>query len=139
MLNHALIRRNLENTELDAIEKFFKSEKAGKITKADIKEDYINDVLKRVRLKKKFKVVVDFRHGTPGMYVPELLKRAGCEVISRRDNVDGSFPDGTPDPLRKKLISVWVLTATAIVLARLTKKAKFYGMMCWWRFSPKKF
>ncbi|OGC50384.1 hypothetical protein A2716_04220 [candidate division WWE3 bacterium RIFCSPHIGHO2_01_FULL_40_23] len=27
MLNHALIRRNLENTELDAIEKFFKSEK----------------------------------------------------------------------------------------------------------------
>ncbi len=85
-------------------EAFFKSEEQGKITKADITEDYFNDVLKRVRLKRKFKVVVDFRHGTPGMYVPELLKRAGCEVISRRDNVDGSFPAGTPDPTAENFI-----------------------------------
>lgn len=85
-------------------ENFFQSEKSGTITSADIKEDYFNDVLKRIRLKKKFKVVVDFRHGTPAMYVPELLKKAGCEVISRRDNVDGSFPAGTPDPTAEDFI-----------------------------------
>jgi len=85
-------------------EKFYKADKAGRVIQADIKEDYFEDVLKRIRLKKKFKVVVDFRHGTPAMYVPELLKRAGCEVISKRDNVDGSFPAGTPDPTAEDFI-----------------------------------
>jgi phosphomannomutase/phosphoglucomutase len=85
-------------------EKFYKTKETGKITRADIKEDYFNDVLKRVRLKRKFKVVVDFRHGTPALYVPELLKRAGCQVISRRDKVDGSFPAGTPDPTAEDFI-----------------------------------
>lgn len=83
---------------------FFKAETTGKVISANIKEDYFNDILKRIKLKKKFKVVVDFRHGTPGMYVPELLKRAGCEVISRRDQVDGSFPAGTPDPTAEDFI-----------------------------------
>ncbi|MBN1941265.1 MAG: phosphomannomutase/phosphoglucomutase [Candidatus Diapherotrites archaeon] len=84
--------------------KFFKAEEKGKIAKADIKEDYIQDVLKRVALKKKFKVVVDFRHGTPAMFVPELLERAGCKVICKRDNVDGAFPAGTPDPTDEKFM-----------------------------------
>src|SRR3989338_2255540 len=68
-------------TEMDEIqeirkyvetENFFETKEIGKVIKADIKEDYFNDVLKRVKLKKSFKVVIDFRHGTPGMYVPEL-------------------------------------------------------------------
>lgn len=83
---------------------FFKATVEGKVTSTDIKEDYFNDVLKRIRLKKKFKVVVDFRHGTPAMYVPELLRRIGCEVISKRDNVDGNFPAGTPDPTAEDFI-----------------------------------
>ncbi|MFH1316215.1 MAG: phosphomannomutase/phosphoglucomutase [Candidatus Woesearchaeota archaeon] len=86
------IRKTIET------EKYYKSDEKGKVTKADVKEDYFNDVLKRIRLKKKFKVVVDFRHGTPGIYVPELLKRSGCEVVSLRAKPDGHFPDGTPDP-----------------------------------------
>lgn len=85
-------------------EKFYKAEKPGGVIQADIKEDYFNDVLKRIRLKKKFKVVVDFRHGTPAMYVPELLKRAGCEVVAKHDKVDGSFPAGTPDPTAEDFI-----------------------------------
>lgn len=85
-------------------DKFFKAKIKGKITQADIKEDYFNDVLKRIRLKKKFKVVVDPRHGTTALYVPELLKRAGCEVIVRHGNVDGRFPAGTPDPTAEDFI-----------------------------------
>jgi phosphomannomutase/phosphoglucomutase len=79
-------------------ENYFKAGKRGTVEKADIKEDYNNDVLKRVILKKKFKVVVDFRHGTPAVYLPELFERAGCKVICKRAKVDGSFPAGTPDP-----------------------------------------
>ena len=85
-------------------ESYFKSDKKGTVVKKDIKDDYINDVLKRVVLKKKFKVVVDFRHGTPGMYVPELFKRAGCEVICREADVDGGFPAGTPDPTDERFM-----------------------------------
>ncbi len=77
---------------------YFKSSYKGKIVKKDLTENYYNDVLKRVRLNKKFKIVVDFRYGTPGKYVPELFKRAGCEVVIKREKPDGSFPDGTPDP-----------------------------------------
>ena len=86
------IRKTIEE------ESYFKSDEKGTVARKDIKEDYMNDVLKRVAIKKKFKVVFDFRHGTPGMFVPELFKRAGCEVICKKANVDGSFPDGTPDP-----------------------------------------
>jgi len=81
---------------------YLKSEIKGKITKADIAEDYYRDVLKRITpFKRKIKVVVDSGCGTTGIYVPEILKRAGCEVIGKNLKVDGSFPLGTPDPSAK--------------------------------------
>ncbi|MCK5044417.1 phosphomannomutase/phosphoglucomutase [Candidatus Parcubacteria bacterium] len=85
-------------------ETYFKSEEIGSIIKKDITEDYYNDVLKRVRLKKKFKVVIDSRHGTTGIYIPEIFKRAGCEVIGKNLKVDGNFPAGTPDPTDEKFM-----------------------------------
>lgn len=85
-------------------EKFFRDEKAGTVSNADIKEDYFYDVLKRVTIKKKFKVIVDSHHGTTGIYLPELLRRSGCEVVERFTSVDGKFPEGTPDPTGKKLM-----------------------------------
>ena len=84
-----------KTTENDA---YYKSKEKGSIIKYDVREDYFNDTLKRISLKKKLKVVCDFRHGTPGMYVPELFERAGCKVIPINQNVDGSFPAGVPDP-----------------------------------------
>lgn len=83
---------------------FHKGEKNGSVTKADVWKDYLNDVLKRIRLKKKFKVVANFRHGTPGMYVPEVLKAAGCEIVCINEKVDGTFPAGTPDPTDEKFM-----------------------------------
>lgn len=83
---------------------YLESNEKGKIKKANIAEDYNNDVLKRVRLKKKFKVVLDTSHGTTGIYIPEILRRAGCEVIGRNLKVDGSFPIGTPDPTAKSVM-----------------------------------
>src|SRR3989338_9802088 len=63
-----------KTTEIDEVQEirecvekssFWKSSEKGTVVKKDVKEDYFNDVLKRIRLKKQFKVVVDFRHGTP--------------------------------------------------------------------------
>jgi phosphomannomutase/phosphoglucomutase len=86
------IREAVENDE------YFVAEKKGAVVKADISAAYQKDVLKRIELKKKFKVLVDFRHGTPALFIPKILRAAGCEVVAKNDMVDGNFPKGTPDP-----------------------------------------
>ena len=60
---------------------YFVSDEIGRLEKKDVAEDYYADVLKRIALKKKFKIVVDCSCGTTGMYAPEIFRRAGCEVI----------------------------------------------------------
>ena len=92
------LRKYVEN------ENFYNSDKKGTLTQANIKENYFKDILKRVQIKKKFKVIVDSHHGTTSIYNPELIRKTGCEVIERYTNVDGSFPDGTPDPTDAKLM-----------------------------------
>jgi len=77
---------------------YFKSDTIGTITKADIREAYLKDLLKKIHLKKKFKIVLDSRNGTTGMYLPEIFKAFNCEVVELNTKVDGSFPNGTPDP-----------------------------------------
>ncbi len=91
------IRKTIEE------ESFFKADKPGSLEKKDITEDYSKDVLKRVVLKDKLKIVVDSGCGTTGKYNPDILRQAGCEVIGKNLNVDGSFPAGTPDPTAKKI------------------------------------
>jgi phosphomannomutase/phosphoglucomutase len=83
---------------------FFTSAHVGQAISVDIKDFYVEDLLKRVKISKKFKIVADFRHGTPGLYIPDILRAAGCEVIEKRSAVDGSFPAGTPDPTDEKFM-----------------------------------
>jgi phosphomannomutase/phosphoglucomutase len=77
---------------------YYTGPKKGKVTKGDVKQAYIKDLQKRISFEKKFKIVLDSRHGTSGMYMPEILRLFGCEVIELHTKVDGSFPAGTPDP-----------------------------------------
>lgn len=85
-------------------ENFFSSDIKGTLIQANIKENYFKDILKRVQIKRKFKVIVDSHHGTTSIYNPDLIRKAGCEVIERFTSVDGSFPAGTPDPTDAKLM-----------------------------------
>ena len=70
----------------------------GPIKRQDIRADYIDDVLKRLPLSRKLKVVVDPGCTTAGGWAPDLLKQAGCEVVEHNTNVDPSFPLGVADP-----------------------------------------
>ncbi len=36
--------------------------------------------------------------------MPELLRQAGCEVIEQNCELDGTFPNGTPDPTEEKVV-----------------------------------
>jgi len=105
-----------ELKELVENDKYFVSDKHGSVIQEDIKERYAVDVLKRVEIKKKFKIVIDTHCGTTGIYNPEIFERAGCEVVAKNTTPDGNFPEGTPDPtdahVMEKLAG-WVLEEKA--------------------------
>ena len=86
------LRRMVENDDYE------KAAFPGKATKQDIREAYFADLLEKLPFEKKFKVVVDPSCSTAGVIAPDLLKRAGCEVIESNCKLDSSFPLGTPDP-----------------------------------------
>lgn len=89
--------------EIARSDKFFEPKKQGTITKGDFWEAYQKDVLKRVKIDQKFKVVVDASNTAAGKFIPEILRRAGCEVIEQNCKIDGRFPSGTPDPTERAI------------------------------------
>jgi len=88
----------IELRELVKKGKFIALPQKGTVTKKDIKEDYIDDLFRRIGPIKKFKVVVDSCAATTGIFLPDIFRRAGCEVIEQNTKPDGNFPVGTPDP-----------------------------------------
>ncbi len=67
----------------------------------DVFPDYKADVLRRVGKIRNFKVVVDTIYGTAGMFLPTILREAGCEVVEQHTELDGTFPLGTADPTER--------------------------------------
>lgn len=74
------------------------AETPGKTEARDIRPAYFEDILRRLPINKKFKIVVDPSCSTAGAIAPDLLRKAGCEVIESNCQIDPSFPLGTPDP-----------------------------------------
>ncbi len=99
--------KTMETEEIDEIRQLCKEGKfprgQGRLESKDVKEAYFEDLLKRFPIPFNVKVVIDPGHSTPGAFLPELLERAGCEVICNHCQVDGTFPAGTPDPTEKKV------------------------------------
>lgn len=81
-----------------------RSPKGKRLTK-NIKNDYINDLFRRVDKISKFKVVVDACAATAGIYLPDIFRKAGCQVIEQNTKPDGNFPVGTPDPTEKEVLT----------------------------------
>lgn len=78
--------------------------KEGTHQEIDIFPEYKADVLKKSPVNKKFKVVVDSCNGATGAFLPEILREAGCEVIEQNTELDGNFPNGTPDPTESEVL-----------------------------------
>ena len=77
---------------------FEQGQRPGKIEKQDIREVYFDDIIKRLPLSKPLKVLIDPSCSTAGVIAPDLLRKAGCEVIERNCQIDPTFPLGTADP-----------------------------------------
>lgn len=88
--------------DIAAGKKFSKGK--GKNRKVDVFPAYKKDVLKYFDLKKKWKIVVDACNTTSGIFYPEILRAAGCEIIEQNTKPDGNFPLGVPDPTEVEVL-----------------------------------
>ncbi|MFH0969259.1 MAG: phosphomannomutase/phosphoglucomutase [Patescibacteria group bacterium] len=84
-------------------EDYEKGEVEGKIEKMDILENYIEDLKKRIKIDKKFKIVVDPSCSTAGVVIPKILRAFNMEVIESNCVLNPTFPLGTPDPTEKNV------------------------------------
>ena len=69
-----------------------------------VKDAFISDLVKGVKLKNKIKVVAACGNGTAGAFVEETLKAIGAEVIPVECNLDYNFPNYNPNPEDMKML-----------------------------------
>lgn len=96
-LSYTLLTDEL-NEVYDIISKEEFATGQGVVRKEDVKDAYLNDLLSKAKITKKFKILVNTGNGTAGMFAPELLRKTGCEVIEHFTNVDPAYPNYTPNP-----------------------------------------
>lgn len=91
------IRSIIEN------EGIIQAPKKGKVTRADISDEYVQMLLSKIQLgEKKLKVVVDSGNGTAGINIRTFLEGLGCTMIPLFCEPDGDFPNHHPDPLKRE-------------------------------------
>lgn len=74
----------------------------GKVEKVEIESAYFKAIMDRVKLNRSYKIAVDCGNATPGLFMPSLLEKMGCEVIPVFCNLDSTFPNHLPDPVGMK-------------------------------------
>jgi phosphomannomutase/phosphoglucomutase len=76
------------------------SDQPGKVSYDDVRARYIDRITTEVKLSRKLKVVIDSGNGVTGELAPKVFKALGCEVIELFTEIDGTFPNHHPDPLK---------------------------------------
>jgi len=64
----------------------------------DMREIYLQDVTRGIKLSRPIKVVAATGNGTAGAFAPEALRRIGAEVIPMDNELDYTFPKYNPNP-----------------------------------------
>ncbi|KKS04089.1 hypothetical protein A2W70_02675 [Candidatus Curtissbacteria bacterium RIFCSPLOWO2_02_41_11] len=71
---------------------------AGKSRKLDIFGEYKNDIVARVKLARRLKVIVDCGNSTGGPYAPKVIEAIGADVEELFCDIDFSQPNHPPNP-----------------------------------------
>lgn len=80
----------------------FASGQGEKLIYSSMDSEYLDYVTEGIKLQRPVKVIVDGGNGMGGPYLPEILRRLGCEVIEMYCEPDGDFPNHHPDPTVEK-------------------------------------
>ncbi|MEM2205108.1 MAG: phosphoglucosamine mutase [Candidatus Hadarchaeales archaeon] len=75
----------------------------GRVERVDALEPYREEVLKRVKVRERLKVVVDCGNAVGSLVVPQLLSDLGMQVVSLNDYLDGTYPSRKLEPLPENL------------------------------------
>ena len=70
------------------------------------RERYLDDLADRPKLTRRLKAVVACGNGTAGAFAPDLLERAGCDVVPLDTELDHTFPRYNPNPEDMKMLHV---------------------------------
>lgn len=78
-----------------------KAEVPGKVEHVNILEDYVQNILSFIDVKKlkPFKVVVNAGNGAAGPIIDAMEKYLPFELVKVYNEPDGNFPNGVPNPL----------------------------------------
>ncbi len=81
-----------------------KADQKGKLEKRDVKEEWVNHLLKFIDVSKMkpFKVVADTGNGMAGHYLPELEEKLPWKVTRLYYELDGTFPNHPASPIEEK-------------------------------------
>ncbi len=70
----------------------------GRASEHDIKAAYIHRVCEDIKLKQRWKLVIDCGNAICSSVAPLLFQQLGCEVSGLYCDIDGTFPNHHPDP-----------------------------------------
>lgn len=98
-LSYTLLTKELQEVyDIIKEEKFINGKKSGSVKKVNIEKAYIEDLLTRAKITKKFKILINTGNGTAGPIYTSLLRETGCEIVEHFTNVDSAYPNYTPNP-----------------------------------------
>lgn len=92
------IRKMVENEDYE------QDDKPGTVIKNDIRPDYYKDILDRIKIERKLRVMIDASNTSAGEIISELARRAGCEVVEYNTKIEPSFPLGVADPTEEYIM-----------------------------------
>ncbi len=70
---------------------------SGSTTEIDISSEYLDAITDDVVVAQPLRVVLDCGNGVAGDLAPNLIEDLGCDVVSLYCDVDGTFPNHSPD------------------------------------------
>lgn len=95
-----------EIQELVEKNKFSKPKKKGKLMKQEMLNQYINNALSFVDVEKikYLKICVDTANAMGGLIIPKLFGKLPCELVPLFMDMDGTFPNHEPNPLKEETL-----------------------------------
>lgn len=70
----------------------------GKVSEREIFNEYKNDIVSKVKLKHKLKVIVDCGNASGGPYAPKVIEAIGADVFALFCDIDFAQPNHPPNP-----------------------------------------
>ena len=89
----------IETLYFDILREDFHHTKNGKYTQyKNIIEEYQQAIVENISLEKTLRIGIDASNGATSLFAESLFTRLGCEVFPLFCELDGTFPNHSPDP-----------------------------------------